>query len=84
MMGTFNGLQIIISANAQKVTWNWPDKKRSKRLIKKLTRLRGPQITTEPQAYRMGGKLIIHPDLYQALKQRSARDTSGFMGKSIF
>ena len=64
------GVQMAVSPHATQVVYNWPDKKRSRRLIKKLTKLRGPQITTKPCAYRMAdGRMVIHPSLFAALQK---------------
>ena len=69
MVRTYGGMQIVVSGNATKLVYHWPEKKRSRRLIKKLTKLRGPQVTTEPAAYTMAdGRMVVHPAIYQKLR----------------
>ena len=67
----FGSTQIIVSMNATKRTGpHWPIRKRSKRLIKKLTKLRGPQFFDEPAAFQTPFGLVVHPAIYAQLKDR--------------
>ena len=71
-MNSFAGMQSVISQHATKLVYHWPEKKRSRRLIKKLTKLRGPQVTTEPASYIMAdGRMVVHPSIFDALKKPS-------------
>jgi hypothetical protein len=71
-MNSFMGVNIVVSQHATKLVYHWPEKKRSRRLIKKLTKLRGPQITTEPASYVMAdGRMVVHPSILDALKKQS-------------
>ena len=69
MLNSFMGVRVIITPHATRKVWHWPDKKRSRRLIKKLTKLRGPQVTIEPAAYVMAdGRMAMHPHLAHRLR----------------
>lgn len=72
MISMYAGVSVVISQHATKQVYNWPNKPRSRRLIKKLTKLRGPQVTYEPAAYRMAdGRMVVHPAIYAQMKQQS-------------
>jgi len=72
MMQTYAGIPFVVSQHATKTVFHWPDKERSRRLIKKLTKLRGPQVTYEPAAYQMpDGRMVMHPDIYARLQKQS-------------
>lgn len=65
----FEGVHITVSRHAVQRTENWPVKRRSRRLHKKLTKLRGPQFTDEPCIIRMpSGDIIMHPSFYHKLR----------------
>ena len=65
----FGGMKLIVSQNATERTGpHWPIKKRSKRLIKKLTKLRGPQFFDKPAAFHTPFGLVVHPAIYAQLK----------------
>lgn len=68
-MDTYLGYKLIVCPAA--VFWNWPAKHRSKRLVKKMTKLRGPQVTSTPISIRLGMSLIVHPEIYAELKRKS-------------
>jgi len=71
-MAKFMGMNVVVSGHATKLTYHWPIKTRSRRLIKKMTKRRGPQITTEPCAYQMAdGRMIVHPSIYRQMLDRS-------------
>jgi hypothetical protein len=75
-MNTFMGIKIVVSHNATKLVYNWPEKKRSRRLIKKMTKRLGPQVTIEPAAYTMAdGRMCVHPAVYDSLRRQSTIDT---------
>jgi hypothetical protein len=68
----FGGVQMIVTENAMERVTHWPVRQRSARLHKKMTKKRGPQFTEKPGAFKMAdGRMIIHPQLYHALKQRT-------------
>lgn len=74
----YRGVEFVVSHHATKLVYHWPDKKRSRRLVKKLTRLRGPQVTCEPCAYLMAdGRMAIHPVVYSKLRQQSDNAKGG-------
>ncbi|MEH7827625.1 hypothetical protein [Gemmobacter denitrificans] len=64
-----SAVKIIISKHATKQIENWPNKPRSRRLVKKLTKLRGPQITYKPCAIRTAMGLIVQPAIYDQLRK---------------
>lgn len=65
------GINFMVTDHAVKRVEHWPDKKRSRRLQKKMTKLYGPQYTEEPAAYHMAdGRMIVHPKIYAALKEQ--------------
>lgn len=68
-MNTFMGAQISVSIHATKMVENWQVKKRSKRLLKKLTKLRGPQFTREPCATRTPFGWIVHPEVMDQMRK---------------
>ena len=64
-----NGVNFVVSDRAVKEVVHWPRAKRSRRLHKKMLKLRGPQFTTEPAAFAMAdGRMVIHPEIYRKLK----------------
>ena len=70
-ISTFGGVKLVISSNAMQRVINWPVKPRSRRLHKKLTKIRGQQFTDKPGAWMMAdGRMICHPKLYDAMKAR--------------
>jgi hypothetical protein len=78
MIGMFQGVPFVVSQHATKTVFHWPDKERSRRLIKKLTKLRGPQVTYEPAAYQMAdGRMVMHPTIYARLLQQSDHAKGG-------
>ena len=70
MIGSFSGVSITVSANATERVLRWPEKKRSRRLHKKLTKRLGPQVWNKPVAFRTPMGIVMHPDLYEELKRR--------------
>ena len=70
-MDTYLGFKLIVSPAAVSLVWNWPIGQRSKRLVKKMTKLRGPQVTSTPTSMRLGMSLIVHPEIYAELKRKS-------------
>jgi len=73
----FNGIELVISGNAMQRVINWPEKVRSRRLHKKLTKKRGPQITEKPGAWMLAdGRMIVHPKLYKQITDNNERDRS--------
>lgn len=72
----FAGIKVIVSPYATTEVRHWPQKKRSKRLIKKLTKLRGPEITQEPGYFMMGpDMMVMHPEAYKYLKESTHERT---------
>jgi hypothetical protein len=68
MLRSFGGINVTVSLNATKRVENWPNKKRSRRLVKKMTKKRGPQITYEPAAFETPFGFVVHPDIYAKMK----------------
>lgn len=67
------GMKVQVSEYATAAKWVWPAKhregvKRSRRLLKKLTRKHGLPIRAVPTAYQMGNTLVVHPDIYARMK----------------
>ena len=73
MMGSFSGVKIVTSQFAMQRVENWPVKKRSRRLHKKLTKKHGPQFTEKPCAFMTPHGYVVHPDIYTQLRALSAR-----------
>ena len=71
MIGSFSGVNITVSVNATERVLRWPEKKRSRRLHKKLTKRLGPQVWNKPAAFQMPMGIVMHPDLYAEIKQRT-------------
>lgn len=61
-------MKVTVSLNATEPYENWPSKKRSRRLIKKMTKKRGPQIMYRPAAFQTPFGLIVHPEIYAKLR----------------
>lgn len=77
-MSSFMGTKIVVSQHATKLTYHWPDKKRSKRLIKKMTKRLGPQTTMEPCAYQMAdGRMAVHPSIYAQMTAKLSEQKGG-------
>lgn len=68
-MNTFMGVPISVSIHATKMVENWPFKKRSKRLHKKLTKLRGPQFSREPCAMITPDGWVVHPAIMNSFRR---------------
>ena len=73
MISAFGGMPITVSLNATQRVQNWPDKKRSKRLIKKLTKRLGPQFFDKPAAFKTPMGLVVHPEIYKQLKKVASK-----------
>ena len=65
-----NKMKIIQSIHAYKTEYNFPDKKRSKRLYKKLIKKFGTQTYKKPCFYIMKDTIICHPLAYYELKRK--------------
>jgi len=65
----FGGMKVTVSTAATKEVIRWPVKKRSRRLHKKMTARLGQQIVREPCALTTPFGLIVHPEIYAALKR---------------
>ena len=63
------GVRITLSADVLKRVRVWPEKKRSRRLIKKMTEKRGPEFIDKPAIYQTPIGFVCHPSLYQSLKE---------------
>ena len=68
------GTKIIVSVNATERAECWPVKRRSKRLHKKLTKLRGPQFYDKPGAIQTPFGLVVHPEVYAELKRQATQE----------
>lgn len=68
------GHKIIVSVNATERAERWPVKRRSKRLHKKLTKLRGPQFYDKPAAFLIPLGLIVHPEIYAEMKRQATKE----------
>ena len=67
----FAGMKVTVSLNATERVLRWPEKRRSKRLIKKMTKRLGPQVWMKPAAFQTPMGLVVHPEIYAELKRRS-------------
>lgn len=65
IMGTFMGMQVIQSASALTTRPRFPDKKRTKRRMRRVRGKYGSWMVQVPGAFRFGGKLIVHPKIYK-------------------
>lgn len=68
--GFYNGVKLIVSVHATEEAWRWPKKKRSRRLVKKMTKKYGPQIYRKPCMYMTPFGLVMHPDIYRQMKNK--------------
>lgn len=64
------GMEIIVSPACVEVVENWPKKRRSRRLEKKLIKKLGPQSVLRPSVFLLQGKMIVHPEIYEKIKER--------------
>lgn len=71
-LSTFGGVNVTISPHAVQRRENWPIKRRSKRLYKKLTKKRGPQFTEVPCAFQTPMGLVVHPEVWAQMRAQSA------------
>lgn len=75
MTGAFGGLKIVVSVHAVERKYGWParhkETRRSARLYKKLSKKFGPQYVEKPCALKTPFGLVVHPEIYQALKVRT-------------
>lgn len=75
-LGTFDGLQIIVSEHALKesdVRLFPASKNRSARIHKKLVKRFGGEFRKVPCIFQMGNQILMHPERYQALKDEMRR-----------
>lgn len=76
-ISTFGGVQLVVSGNAIRRVTHWPEKPRSRRMHKKLTKRLGPQFSYEPGAWMMAdGRMIVHPKLYDEMNLHMQSDRS--------
>lgn len=66
------GTKIIVSQHATKEQVNWPIKKRSRRLHKKMTKRLGQQITIVPCAFQTPMGMVVHPLIFEKLRKAGA------------
>jgi hypothetical protein len=66
--------KIIVSIVATQRAERWPVKRRSNRLHKKLTKLRGPQFYDKPGAIQTPSGLVVHPEIYAELKRQAKKE----------
>lgn len=78
-MNTFFGQRFTISEHATKRVEHWPVKPRSKRLHKKLTKLRGPQFTEEPCVFTSPFGIVVHTKIADALRARAVPAALAFL-----
>lgn len=69
-MHSFGAMKITVSANAIERVVRWPEKNRSKRLHKKMTKRLGEQYIYKPAALKTPFGMVMHPTIYESLKQR--------------
>ena len=69
----FSGVTVTVSLHATERVLRWPDKKRSRRLIKKMTKKRGPQVWMKPAAFNTPMGLVVHPEIYGRLRNMTGR-----------
>jgi hypothetical protein len=70
-----NGLQVIVSEHALEETEVrlFPaSKNRSKRIHKKLVKRHGGEFEKRPCIYRMDGKLVMHPVMWERMQREIA------------
>jgi hypothetical protein len=70
----FGGMKITVSTNATARTLRWPEKKRSRRLIKKMTKRLGPQVYMKPAMFETQYGLIVHPEIYAELQRATRKE----------
>ena len=68
------GTKITVSVNATERAERWPVKRRSKRLHKKLTKLRGQQFYDKPAAFQTPFGLVVHPEIYAEFKRQATQE----------
>lgn len=71
---TFGGITFTVSEYAVKRVENWPVKRRSMRLHKKLIKKLGPQFSDEPCIISGPFGKIIHPRIYDKLRSVTTGD----------
>jgi len=73
---TFNGMQVIISRVALETTAErlFPESKnRSRRIHKKLMKRHGGEFRRRPAAFNVGGRLVMHPAMWERLQAEIER-----------
>lgn len=75
-MGAFNGVQIIVSPHAleNSTVRNFPAKRRSKRLHKKLCKRFGGEFRQVPCIWKTPHGIVMHPVMYAEFKRRVDAD----------
>lgn len=72
---TFRGLPVHVTEGALERVARFPDKKNTKRRRRRVIGKYGSWSVLKPVAYRIGGALVVHPEIYARLKKES-RDAS--------
>ena len=68
-MGAFGGLRVIVSEHAQESFRIFPDKKRTKRRMRRLRGKWGSEYRVRPMAYRTPHGLVCHPSIAAKLRE---------------
>lgn len=75
VIGQFQGVPVVVSEHATETVPRFPDKKRTKRRMRRVRGKYGSWMVARPCAYEAMGKLIVHPLIADRLR-RQARDAS--------
>jgi hypothetical protein len=72
--GTYGGLQIFVSSHCTEEVCRFPDKKRTKRRMRRVIGKYGSWKVRRPAAYRAGPALYVHPVIYDQMRRELAEN----------
>lgn len=75
-LGTFGGVPVYVSPHATETRPRFPDKKRTKRRLRRVIGKYGSWYMRAPACLRFNGALIMHPKLADELKRRAREDSN--------
>lgn len=75
VIGQYQGMPVVVSEHATHTGPRFPDKKRTKRRMRRVIGRYGSWEVTRPIAFQLEGNLVVHPRIADRLR-REAREAS--------
>ncbi len=74
--GTFMGMPVFVSTMATELRPRFPDKKRTKRRVRRVVGRYGSWMVRRPGAWRVGPSLVVHPEVFHQLQLHSRQNAA--------